>query len=237
MYRAIYSVSAEHKWRYTMSLTKKFNRAVAAGLIAAVALTGLTGCESRMDVQQKPAVATALIQNSAGQYQSAPRHPDTYNQRLYTVLMNTYTEDMLTLQSYNIKVCLDQRLSSQDLGFFDKRADAVLYMNGSQDNLLCLWDDGRTAEETGFFNLQTTYSQGSECIKKLAQALRNGEISSPGTYYGARYTHPSGKSSYTISEWKPSADFSQGTLQKNPALRTPPAKVTQTIQRNAPSPG
>jgi len=177
--------------------------------------------ESPEDIAAKPAVVGALIEDSLQNCNTGPVNADaaSYTNRLRPVLMSVSTQNLKTLQENSTTICLDQRLAVQDLGG-GKRINGVFYNQDPQSSVVGVWDNGKSSEEAGFFEM-TAEQNGSTLLRKLAEAVRDGKVSGQ-LMYGAKYR--SGKSYYT--KWKSPEDFNQDSISRNPVLKTPPLRRT-----------
>jgi len=194
-------------------MTKTLYKAFAT---AAIALS-LAGCESQADRDAKPAVVAQLVQNSADMCQRGPVNADKplYAARLGSILSRVPTEELRTLQTHKITVCLDQREGAQKYGFFDRPITGVYY--SAANNLggtLAIWDQGSQTEDT----FPRAGVRRDLTVKYLAEGIEVGLKLPPagGRLYAAQF----GKYNYT--KWSTEADFSTSVVNKNPQLKTPP---------------
>ena len=194
--------------------------------LAFMAAVGSAACESRVDIDRKPAVTTTMVDESLAHVSTkGPLHGTEaeYSARLSGVLMECWTKDLDTLRDHGVTICLDQRLGEQTNGFWDQRIDAVYYNQGGE-RVLALWDNGTSPSEAGFWSMDA-YDYGAEAVGKLAESIRGGDANHS-IMYAARHTVSTGKSSYTYTRWDTAGDFDQDSIAKNPVLQTPPVVHT-----------
>jgi len=186
----------------------------------------LAGCgDSDFERTQKPALIDSIVSHSVSVCETGPANARArdYRARLQDVLEDTRYRDLKTLQENKITICLDQRLSAQTSGTFDRRIDGVFYAQ-REGGVVTLWDDGRPKSQAGFWSLDT-YDYGSKGLEKLAEAVRDGDISQNGQLmYAARYTRSTGKSAYSVTRWRAAEDFDKDSISKNPALQKAPVR-------------
>ena len=163
-----------------------------------------------------------MIQDSLKQCETGPARasPAEYAARLRAVLMDTPTKTLKTLSDANITICLDQRLSKQVRGVWDKRIDGVFY-NQKQNGIVSLWDNGKASDESEFLELDA-YTHGSQGLKKLADIINDDAVSLQADFimYAARYT----RGKVHVTKWRDALDFDQDSIGKNPILQMPPVR-------------
>lgn len=186
----------------------------------------LAGCgDNAAEKAAKPELINDIVENSISLCSKGPTNDSdsAYRNRLEEVLQETPYQDLKTLKDHNITICLDQRLSKQENGTFDKRIDGIFYPQ-RDGGIVALWDDGRRPDEAGFWTLDT-YDYADQALEKLADAVRDGDTPQNGDLmYAARYTYSTGKSSYSVTKWRDADDFDGDSIRKNPALQKPPVK-------------
>ncbi|MEZ0261626.1 MAG: hypothetical protein ACAH80_11500 [Alphaproteobacteria bacterium] len=181
--------------------------------------------ESTVDLERKQPVAEEVLQHSLAHADtSVDDFGNAYADRLREVLMETRTVDLELLRDRKITICLDTRLSSQKQGFFDKEILGIFYNDGVKGGTIALWDNGKTSQNTGFFD-RSAYAHGSDMLEKMAWLMRTGNIDNDQVrYYFASYTRSTGKTTKTYTEWRSGYNFDDGTIGKNPELLKPPLK-------------
>ncbi|TAL30571.1 MAG: hypothetical protein EPN97_12200 [Alphaproteobacteria bacterium] len=198
--------------------------------IAAMGLA-LAGCESRIDKDRKADVASDIIQTSVTYCQPGPVNgsPADYSQRLRNILLDSYTADMDVLKQNNIVVCLDQRLTDQNLGWLDTRMEGVYYNNGGKGGVLTLWDNGKPPS----FWSRDASDWGSSLIHDFANQVRKGKIKASDAHwyaYEGSYTTSCGQNCTTTNyyvDWVKEQKFDKDTIRKNQAIvQAPPLKAT-----------
>ena len=203
------------KRRRHIFLNKSLRKVFA---IAALGLA-LVGCENSADVARKPEAISAAVQTSVEYCETGPVQSD-YAGRLATVLADVRTADLDVLKANNITICMDQRLSAQDNGFFDGHMMGVFY-KGSAPNgggILSIWDNGH---DPSFWKSDAT-DHGASLVSDFAAAVRDGKVKpADGHWYGyvGSYTTSCGKgctSTHYYTEW--TKNFDKDTLRKNPDI-------------------
>lgn len=203
-------------------------KSVLKKLFAPIALAlALTGCaESPQDAAARPAIVDAMVQNSLDICQTGPVHADkaAYETRLRTVLNDVRrTSSLKEMQNQNLTVCLDQRLSTQQRGFWDQRIRAAMYKNGDNGGIISLYDDGRAPSEIGWSLSPNAYQWGARDISRLAAKFQDGKISKQDNLMYAG-VESCGKSCSDIY-WRTPDRFDKDTQAKNPELAKPPAPL------------
>ena len=174
----------------------------------------LSNYESSADQTRKPQTTSLMVQNSQD---ICTAHDANYAQRLNAVLSDVKTQDLETIQNAGVVIVLDQRLSEQITGTWDRTIQGIFYNNAGQ-KIVTLWDDGRPPSESSTWS-QDTYDYGAKMLTDLAEEIRDGNMPADvEMLIGARFS--TGKTSY--SDWRDKESFSD-ELSKNPSLQKPPA--------------
>jgi hypothetical protein len=178
-----------------------------------IAFTVAAGCESRADKDAKPAVITVLVETSQNKYDTGPKNPEKYNRRLAAVLKKVNTRDLKLLKSLNIDIALDQSLSQQNTGVWDRMCLGVFVPTHANAGVLKLWDNGST--ESSLLGTDT-YDYGATVAEQLADYIRsNGGKLPTETLFATRY---SCGNSCGVIKIKNAEDFDKDTQKKNPEL-------------------
>ncbi|PZP57406.1 MAG: hypothetical protein DI586_00510 [Micavibrio aeruginosavorus] len=195
-----------------------------------LALTGLTACESTADIERKPAIADSMIKDSLATC-TIGSSTEVYSERLRDILMDVQTDRLNALQSNQVTVCLDKRLSKQTTGWLDKPIQGVLYAgalggkSGHDRSILSLWDNGTPLKEDGFFSKDAS-DDGGEIVSKLAKAIiKEGMPKTGEDKIAGEYSYKCGKSTCHEIRWKAAANFDQDTIRKNPDLKSAPTPM------------
>ncbi len=172
----------------------------------------LSACESDEDIARKEGLADELIKSStvSCDLQSEPPQTEHYTARLKSVLMDTMSKTLDFIIENDITVCLDQRLGSQSLGFFDYKADALFY---PETKTLTLSDNGDYAD-----------FHSDNLLSEFKRQYGDGELASINQLQmGYTYSRSRGKGRKTVHNWEDNAE-SKGAIENNPYLLTPPLK-------------
>lgn len=212
---------------------------IVAPLALAFAAVGLAGCENAADIAAKPAIVNQMVENSVSICQPAtPADAAAYASRLRAALDAARPSDLRTLQDSKITVCLDQRLTAQNTGFWDTRAQGALFENtDGKGGVATIWDNGRQPEDAGFFHTSAAGYSGY-IIHAFASHLRNGDVKPGARWYAYDSSTSDGNGGYyQDSSARPEAKFDKDTLAKNPFLKTAPVKTDTPAAPTAPKPG
>ena len=179
-------------------------------------------CESTEDLARKPELIDRVVEQSL-RYADTQRHYEqdsTYEERLRQLLPNASSYSLDRLIEENVIVCLDQRLSRQNTGFWSTSIRAIFY-NGDEQKVLSLRDNGML--NPGFFD-SDNLSYCSSIFNKTAEYILDRNNQSPVI---AGYIAGS-KSKYFT--WDSGRGFKY-EFERNPELREPPLT---NESRNAP---
>lgn len=201
----------------------KFYLGMVFAAAAVVAGFFIFNMESDADIARKPDVVQRIVDKSTQDcdLQAAFGNAAGYSQRLKQILMNTRTKALDTYADNDISVCLDQRLSHLQKGFFDSTVYATYHNNGQKT--VTLWDNGKLSGEEGLFHTSIT-DWSDDALEKLAGDIRTNSIPQDGIMVAKTYTTNTGKTTTTHLGWYGKGDWGMpsGTLHKNPDILTPP---------------
>ena len=215
---------------------------IAAPLVLAFAALGLAGCDSPADTAAKPQLIHQMVENSVSICAPAAQGGQAaYASRLTAALDAASATDIRTLANNHVTPCLDQRLNAQTTGFWDTRAQGVLFENVDGTGAVAtIWDNGRQPEDAGFFH-DSAASHSGYIIHAFAAQLRDGDVKAGQRWYAYDTTTTDGNGGvYVSSSAKPEATFDKDTLAKNPFLKESPvtaAPAAPAVKGPGASPG
>lgn len=178
-------------------------------------------CESTADLERKPDLIKQIVRNSL-RYADKQDHylaSYPYESRLELALSQASTYALSRLIEEKVIVCMDQRLSRLDSGFWDDDIYSVFYNHGKQ-KVLSLYDNGKSYEDTGLFETGIVDHSDSAIDELITDYLD--ENHTPEMILGRTYYSAATKT--TQFEWE-STDYFESELRKNPDLLQPPLKA------------
>ena len=212
----------------SMSLGHKMaNSAVALSLVF-----GLTACgEADFDLQRKPELVDLLMNRSMATciMQKSELDQAPYQSRLKDVLMETKSTALDFMKSNGITICLDQRLSNQETGFFSYEAQGVYY---PKQKIVSLWDNGKVEAQAPWYGTKTATDNGPTFLNRFANNTFGGffsdysSVKNVNDFMLAHKYRCCGKHASTHYDWETASDAG-GILTANPALQVPPVMALQ----------
>ncbi|MCM2344939.1 MAG: hypothetical protein NDJ24_10310 [Alphaproteobacteria bacterium] len=188
-----------------------------AGILSAVFLAAaLSGCgESDFDLARKPELIDKAVAAAMEKCDLQDNKPQQipYDARLRQVLAGAESNALDSLREEGVTVCLDQRLTKGDYGFFDKTIRGVYY---PESKIISVWDNGRDPTDQSWYETKST-DWGGESITKFASEVA-GKADMNEKQIGATYF--CGKGCVTW-HWKAASGF-KDEVGKNPHLDNAP---------------
>jgi len=176
------------------------------------AAIGAAGCESDIDKARKPALVHDIVENSLEKCDLSSEFAEEakYTNILKKTLSDVWSEDLDFYLKYNVTICLDERLSSLEQGFFDSSAYGMFYPGSNP--VVSLWYDGE--EESGY---------SDSLLEKLVSFYKEEPYKFNQDIVKIGYQTSCGKSCITY-KWKDADDFN--VVKKNPEIKVSPLNKT-----------